>query len=388
MSHHHLARIETRVMKLLIPGPVTTRPEVRAAMAQDFAPWDNDFRTRVAAVRERVRALAGAPPETHTALALQGCGHFAAEAALRTMLAPGGRILVPMTGTYAERLVRLACEAGRVPVALAVPQTEPVRPGSVAAALAADSTISHVGLVYSETSSGVVSDPAAVGEVVRAAGRRLLLDAVSAFGALPLDLSSRPEIDAVVFTTNKCLEGMAGLSFTVARIDRLEACAGHAGSWSLDLADIHAQHLRSGPGSFRFTPSAQAIAAFQVALDLHAAEGGQPARLARYRENARVLYDGMEALGLVPCLSRAAQGPIVTNIHAPGDPAWSLQGFVGGLKARGFLISNFYNTRQPSFRVGCIGAITPEDMHGFVAAVEAVLGELGVGTRTPAREAA
>jgi 2-aminoethylphosphonate-pyruvate transaminase len=375
-------------MLLLIPGPVTTRPEVRAAMAQDLAPWDTDFRVLYAGVRARVLAIAGVPAESHTTIVLQGSGHFGIEAAVRGFMPPGGRILVPQTGNYAERMARLACAAGRDAVGLAVPAGTPVRPEAVAAALAADPTISHVGLVYSETGSGVIHDAIAIGAVARAAGRRMLLDAISGFGALPLPMAAMPEVDAVVFTSNKCLEGMPGLCFSVVRIDRLESCAGQAGSWVLDLADIHAQYKRSGPGSFRYTPPAQVLASFKVALDLYDAEGGQPARLARYRENARVLHEGLSRIGLTPCLDAAVQGPVVMNVHAPDDAAWNLQAFVDLLKARGYLISNFFNTPAPSFRVGCIGAITPDDMHGFVAAADAALGELGVRNRAPRRDAA
>lgn len=374
-------------MLLLIPGPVSTNPAVRAAMAQDIAPWDNDFRAVYAAIRKRVLAISKGVPETHAALALQGCGHFATEAAVRTFVPPGGKLLVPVAGTYAERMVRLAREAGREVVTLPVPLGEAVSAAAVAAALAADPAITHVGLVYSETSSGIAHDPAPLGAVVRAAGRRMILDAVSAFGALPLDVSAQPELDVAVFTTNKCLEGLPGLSFAVARIDSLQAAAGNAGSWSFDFADIHAQSLRA-PGSFRFTPPAQVLASFGVALDLFDAEGGQPARLARYRENARVLFDGMIAIGLQPCLARALQGPIVLNVHAPNDAAWSLQGFVDALKRRGFVISNFFNTPAPSFRVGCIGAVTPQDMARFVVAVDESLHELGIRTRDGARQAA
>lgn len=374
-------------MLLLIPGPVTTRPEVRAAMAQDLAPWDNDFRPLYAGVRERVRQIAGAAADSHTTIVLQGCGHFGTEAAVRSFVPPGGRILVPVTGPYAERMVRLAREAGRVPVPMPISPMAPVSPADVAAALAADPTVSHVGLVYSETGSGVIHDAPAVGAVVRAAGRRMLLDAVSAFGALPLDMAAMPELDATVFTSNKCIEGTPGLAFCIVRIDRLEACAGQAGSWSFDLADIHGQYKRSGPGSFRFTPPAQVLAAFRVALDLYDAEGGQPARLARYRENARVVHEGMRELGLRPYLPAAVQGPVVVNVLAPDDPAWKLQAFVDALKARGYLISNFFNTPMPSFRVGCIGAVTPDDMRGFVAAADAALGELGVRNRKPRSDA-
>ncbi|HVC63276.1 MAG TPA: 2-aminoethylphosphonate--pyruvate transaminase [Acetobacteraceae bacterium] len=371
-------------MLLLIPGPVTTRAEVRAALGHDFAPWDNDFRPLVAGLRERLLRIAGGRPDRHTVLPLQGCGHFITEAAVRTFVPPGGKLLVPATGSYSDRMVRLAREAGRVPVVLPISLVAPTPPEAVAAALAADPAISHVGLVYSETGSGVVHDPAVIGAVVRAAGRRLIVDAVSAFGALPLDVSAQPELDAVVFTPNKCLEAIAGVAFAVARIDRLEACAGHAGSWSFDLASVHAHSLRSGPGSFRFTPPAQVLNALNVALDLFDAEGGQKARLARYTANMRVLYEGVLGLGLTPWLAREQQGPIIVNVHAPDDPAWDLQRFVDALKARGVLISNFYSTPAPSFRVGCIGAITPADMRLAVAAMGEALNELGINRRRAA----
>jgi 2-aminoethylphosphonate-pyruvate transaminase len=264
---------------------------------------------------------------------------------------------------------------------------EPVSAAAVAQALAADPGIGHVGLIYSETSSGVVHDPVAIGRAVRAAGRKMLLDAVSAFGALPLDLSQQPEIDAAVFTANKCLEGMPGLAFAVARTEAVLAGRGRAGSWSLDLCDIYEHTLRSGYGSFRFTPPAQVLAALRTALDLHAAEGGQAARLARYVANARIVYEGMQAIGLSPYLRQDVQGPIVLNVRAPHDPAWDLQAFVDALKARGFLISNFFDTAQPSFRVGCIGAITPEDMRRFVVAADKALAAIGVRQRAPARGA-
>jgi 2-aminoethylphosphonate-pyruvate transaminase len=371
-------------MLLLIPGPVTTRPEVRAALAQDFAPWDNDFRPLYLGVRNRLLRIAGGRPEEHVTLALQGCGHFVTEAAVRTFLPLGDKILIPTTGAYADRMIRLATEAGRQVIQLPIPQTAPTNPQSVAAALAADPSISHVGMVYSETGSGVIHNVQAVGAVVRAAGRRMIVDGVSGFGALPFDISAQPEVDAILFTSNKCFEGVPGLGFAIARIDRLLACAGNAGSWSFDLADIYAHSLRTGGGSFRFTPPAQVLNAFNVALDLYAAEGGQPARLARYTANMRVIYDGAIGLGLTPCLPREVQGPVVVNVHAPPDPAWDLQAFVDALKTRGVLISNFYNTPTPSFRVGCIGAVTPSDMAHAVAAMGEALRELGIQQREAA----
>ncbi|HEY4254258.1 MAG TPA: 2-aminoethylphosphonate--pyruvate transaminase [Roseomonas sp.] len=371
-------------MLLLIPGPVQTRPELRAVMGQDIAPWDNDFRPVYAGIRDRVRDLAGGSPETHATLPLQGCGHFMVEAAIRTYTQLGARILIPMNGAYASRMERLTREAGRVPVALPVPDTRPVSAEEVAAALAADPDITHVATVYSETGSGIVNDPAAIGAAVRNAGRRMILDAVSAFGALPVDLGQQPEIDAMVLTSGKCFEGMPGIGFAVARIDRTLAAAGNAGSWCFDLADVYSHALRSSWGSFRFTPAVQALNAFATALDLHAAEGGQPVRLARYQENARLLYDGALSLGLTPYLERKHQGPIIVTIHQPSDRAFALQAFVDALKSRGVLISNFCNTKAPTMRIGSIGAVGPKDIAFAVEAIGATLDSMGIARRAAA----
>ena len=190
-------------------------------------------------------------------------------------------------------------------------------------------------------------------------------------------------MDAIVFTANKCLEALPGVAFAVARIDRLLAAAGNAGSWSFDLSDVYAHALRSGWGSFRFTPAVQILSALDVALDYHEAEG-QPARLARYTANMNILYKGVSDLGLSPWLTASRQGPVIVNVRAPADPAWNLQGFVDALKSRGVLISNFYTTPDPTFRVGCIGAVTPDDMAHAVRAMHEALLEIGITRREAA----
>jgi len=370
---------------LLIPGPVQTDPRVKAAMAQDLAPWDNEIRPRYAALRERVRVIAGGREGEHVCLPLQGCGHFIVEAALRTFVPPGAKVLIPNNGNYGVRMIRLAREAGRIPVPIEIPEGQVATGAMVAKALAEDPSIGVVSVVHSETATCVINPMEEIAAAVKAAGRRLIVDAVSGFGAIPFDLGAHPETDAIVFSSNKCLEAMPGIGFAVARVDRLEASRGNAGSWSLDLADL-LHHARTyGWGSIRFTPAIQSLAAFEVALDIFEAEGGQPARLSRYSENARILHDGLAALGLTPWLPRERQGPIIVNMHQPPDPAFSLQPFVDALKRRGFLISNFSTTTEPTFRVGAIGRVFPDDMRRAVAAIADTFEEMGV--RQLAREA-
>jgi 2-aminoethylphosphonate-pyruvate transaminase len=368
-------------MLLLIPGPVTTRPEVRCALGVDIAPWDFDFRPIYAGVRTRLLCIANGTDGEHVALPLPGCGHFITEAAIRSFIPEGGRLLVPMTGGYADRMIRLARDAGRVPVPLPITETETTPPEAVAAALEQDRSITHVGLIQSETATGVVHDVDAIGAVVRVHGRRMIVDAVSAFGALPMDMSAHPEIDATVFTANKCLEAFPGMTYAIARIDRLEECAGIAGSWSLNLSDVYTQTVTRGDGRPRFTPPVQVINALNVALDYLDREGGPVGRLTRYIANMRTLCDGMTRLGLRLFVPPEHQGPIIVNVHAPDDPAWDLQRFVDALKLRGVLISNFYNTPTPGFRVGCIGAITPRDMADAVEAMDLAMKDIGVNNR-------
>lgn len=366
---------------MLIPGPVATHPAVKAAFAQDYAPWDPEFRAQYASLQSRLLSLAGGDTNNHAVLALQGCGHFAVEASIRTFVPIGGRILIPGTGDYADHMARTAREAGRDVIFMPVDENRRIEPQSVAAILTADPSISHVGLVYSETGTGICHDIITIGKLVAAQGRRTLIDAVSAFGALPLDIGAMPEVDAVVFTSNKCLEGLPGLGFVAAPIERLRRAKGNAGSWSLDLADIYAHRISKPDGTWRFTPTAQAVPALLKALDLFDAEGGQEARLARYMANRDQFCEGIRSSGLTPYLPAELQGPIVVNVCAPNDPAWELHAFVGALKRRNVLISNFFNTSKPSFRVGCIGAITPNDMAYAVDMIKEAMEEIGVRAR-------
>jgi 2-aminoethylphosphonate-pyruvate transaminase len=369
-----------------------THPDVRAAANRDIAPWDADVRTEIAALLVRLRRLAGGQDGVHAALPLPGSGHFMVEAAIRTFVPPAedrghgavGGILIPATGQYADRMVRLAREAGRRVTVLPASLTRPLDAAAVEAALGADPGLTHLGMVYSETSTGVIHDPEAIGAVLRRLGRRMILDGVSAFGALPITMAKHPEVDALIFTPNKCLEALPGFSIAVCPVERLEACGGRAQSWSFDLADIYQNGIANGPGAGRFTPPIQALVALDRALDRLEAEGGCEARLARYRDNMAALYDGIEDLGLRPFLPRHVQGPIIMNVHAPAHPDWDLRRFVEALKRRGVLISNFRNTEEPSMRIGAIGAIARPEILRAVAALGETLDELGLRPMTQA----
>ena len=367
---------------LLTPGPLTTRAATRAAMAaRDWGSRDAAFVALTARVRRRLLALCNAGAG-FACVPLQGSGTFAVEAQLGTLVPRDGRLLVLVGGAYGRRMVEMSRRMGRACAALETP--EAVRPtaAAVAARLADDPALTDVALVHCETTTGILNPLADIAAAVAQAGRRLHVDAMSAFGGIPVDLGRLP-LHSLAASANKCLEGAPGVGFVLARSDLLAECAGNAHALSLDL---HAQWAGlEADGQWRFTPPTHVLAALDRALDALDAEGGVAGRFARYWENCRALVEGMRGLGFETLLEDAVQAPVIVTFLAPADPAWRFDSFYGRLAARGFLIYPGKLSARDGFRVGCIGAFRRDAMERFVAAAGAVLREMGVASAAPAR---
>jgi 2-aminoethylphosphonate-pyruvate transaminase len=359
---------------LLTPGPLTTTLRTKLAMLRDWGSWDADFNALTAEVRRNLLAVAHAG-DSHVAVPLQGSGTFSVEAAVATLVPHDGHLLVLDNGAYCKRLGRVATLMGRRTSIAPHAEDSPVDAAMLEARLAADPSITHVGLIHCETGTGVLNPLAAVAAVCERHGRGLIIDAMSSFGALPID-ARELRFDALVAASGKCLEGVPGMGFVLIRKAVLEACAGRSTSLAMDLHDQHAYMERTG--QWRFTPPTHVVAALAEAIRQFNEEGGQPARLARYRANCAELVKGMAALGLRPFLEPAVQAPIIVTFHAPQDPAYSFMRFYAAAKARGFILYPGKLTEVDTFRVGCIGAIDQQVMRQTVAAVAESLAELGV----------
>jgi 2-aminoethylphosphonate-pyruvate transaminase len=349
-------------------------------MLRDWGSRDEAFIAMNHEVRERLVALAGAQ-ETHVCVPLQGSGTFTVEATIGTLVPRDGKLLVLVNGAYGTRMVAIAKVMGRTVEALEWREDEQVDPQAVGECLTRDDSVSHVAVVHCETTSGILNPVQEVAEVVAAHGRPLIIDAVSAFGALPLDVRRTP-FAAVAASSNKCLEGVPGMGFALIRREVLEQSKDNAHSLSLDLFAQWKGFEKNG--QWRFTPPTHVVAAFLQALDEHAAEGGVPGRGARYVRNHQVLVDGMEALGFRCLLPRAIQAPIIVTFHMPADPKFDFADFYERLSARGFLIYPGKLTVADSFRIGCIGRLGEAEMRGALDAIGAVLDEMGVHDRAPA----
>ena len=359
---------------LLTPGPLTTSESTKRAMLRDWGSRDGRFVEMNARIRRRLVELAHGEGR-YAAIPLQGSGTFAVEGMLGTMLPRDGKILLCINGAYGHRMARIVEMLGRAAVEYETAEDTPIDPAEVGRRLDADATITHVAIVQCETTSGVLNPVAAVAAEVARHGRRLLIDAMSAFGALPLD-TREIACDAIAASSNKCLEGVPGMGFVIARLEAIAECEGNAHALSLDLHDQWRFMERAG--QWRFTPPTHVIAAFDQALTEHAEEGGVAGRGARYRENCRILVEGMRAMGFETLLPDALQAPIIVTFHMPADPNFAFQSFYDQLRDRGFVIYPGKLTVADSFRIGCIGRLSANDMQDALAAIAATLAGMGV----------
>jgi 2-aminoethylphosphonate-pyruvate transaminase len=368
---------------LLTPGPLTTADATREAMLRDWGSRDGAFIALNRRIRERLVALAGGEG-THVCVPLQGSGTFAVEAMLGSFVPKNGRLLIVINGAYGQRMKRMCSYLGRSVVTYETPEDTPPDPAEVDRRLAADAAITHVAVVHCETTSGILNPVPAIAAIVAAHGRRLLIDSMSGFGALLLDAREVP-FDALAASANKCLEGVPGVAFVLARRSALEATAGNAPTLSFDLLD-QLQSMEKN-AQWRFTPPTHVIAALGAALDAHEKEGGVAGRNARYASNCRILVDGMRALGFETLLPDALQAPIIVTFHMPADPRFRFDAFYDKLRERGYVIYPGKLTVADSFRIGCIGHLGEAEMKGALAAIRAVLEELGVASCARARAA-
>jgi 2-aminoethylphosphonate-pyruvate transaminase len=365
---------------LLTPGPLTTSTATKLAMVRDWGSRDTGFIAINRRVREMLLEIAGVR-ESHVSVPLQGSGTFAVEAMLGTLVPRNGHVLIPQNGAYCKRIARICSILGRRTTLIDYEERQPVKAVDVDAALAKDPSITHVALVHCETSTGVLNPLAEVAAAVARHQRSLLVDAMSSFAALPVEGT----FDALVAASGKCLEGPPGMGFALIRKSSLERCAGNSPSLVLDLHDQWVNMEKTA--QWRFTPPTVVVAALHAALEQYLAEGGQPARLARYRRNCEVLIEGMTKLGFKLFLDARHQAPVIVTFHAPTDPHYDFQKFYDRVREKGFVLYPGKLTQVDTLRVGCIGAIDEHAIRAAVHAIADTLTEQGIRQVGPAAAA-
>ena len=368
------AASETGDPLLLTPGPLTTSKSVKEVMVHDWGSRDATFLKINRSVLDSLPQIAHAENDFVT-VPVQGSGTFAVEAMLTSFVPPKGKVLLLVNGAYGHRAKKILDIARRKNIVHETPEDTPPDLHKVEAILKKSKAITHLFVVHCETTSGIVNPIEEIGRLAKKYGKTYLVDSMSAFGALPLD-ANKIHADAIAASSNKCIEGVPGLGFVLARKSVIEGLKGNATTLVLDLHDQWQNFEKTG--QYRFTPPIHVIVSFHQALTEFFEEGGQAGRGGRYSENCKVLVDGMREMGFRTLLPDQLQAPIIITFHMPKNENFVFQTFYDGLKDRGYVIYPGKLTVADSFRIGCIGRLYPKDMRSAVAAVREVLAEMKV----------
>jgi 2-aminoethylphosphonate-pyruvate transaminase len=359
---------------LLTPGPLTTSLSVKQAMLHDYGSRDATFIDLNARILDRLVAIVNGSG-SYVTVPLQGSGTFVVEAMIGNFVPANGKALILINGAYGKRIAKICDYYKRDYRVQESAEDVPVDTDQLDATLDADADISHVVVVHCETTSGILNPIRAVSQIVARHKRSLLIDSMSAFGALPLD-AREIEFDAVVASSNKCLEGAPGMGFCVARESALEKTEGNSPSLVLDLYDQWRAMQKNR--QWRFTPPTHVLLAFDQALKEYEAEGGVEGRGGRYRANCDLLVAGMREMGFKTLLPDELQAPIIITFHMPANPEFDFNAFYDGLKDQGYVIYPGKLTVADSFRMGCIGRLDQQRMQAALDAVKNMLNRFGI----------
>lgn len=352
---------------LLTPGPLSTSATVRRAMQKDWCTWDQEYNSLVQDIRNRLVKLATSQPEKYTAVLMQGSGSFAVESVLGSAIPRDGKILIINNGAYGARMVQMARCLNIEVVELNYLETQSPDLQEIERVLE-DKAISHVACVHCETTTGILNPIQDIGRLVKAAGKIWIVDAMSSFGGVPMDMAEL-EIDFLISSANKCIQGVPGFGFILVKRNCLEVCKGLARSVSLDLYDQW-NTMEQHNGKWRFTSPTHVVRAFYQALLELEAEGGVAARYQRYLQNQQTLSKGMQQLGFELVLgNKAPQSPIITTFLYPTAKSFSFQSFYETLKKSGYVIYPGKVTDLNCFRIGNIGEVYIHDIEGLLAAI-------------------
>lgn len=360
---------------LFTPGPLTTSRTVKQAMLRDLGSRDYEFIELVKDIRRRLVALGECRDGSYEAVLMQGSGTFSIEAVLSSCIAPDGKALVIVNGAYGKRMVQILKTLRIEHVVLECPEDEVPDLAAIEATLHADPPISFVAVVHCETTTGIINPIREVGELARQAGSTYFVDAMSSFGAVPVNLAEC-SIDYLVSSANKCIEGVPGFGFVIARKEALLGTEGYARSASLDL--LSQWRGLEANGQFRFTPPTHALLAFHEALLELEEEGGVAGRAARYRANYETLIAGMRAMGFEEYLAPEKQGHIITSFRYPTHPNFTFDEFYARLNEMGYVIYPGKVSNADCFRIGNIGRIFTNDVRDLLRAIRETVREMGI----------
>jgi len=360
---------------LFTPGPLTTSRTVKQAMLKDLGSRDYEFIEIVKNIRTHLLNIAGVKKNEYEAIIMQGSGTFGLESVVGSTIPPDGKFLVIINGAYGRRIAQMARILKIETKVLEYPENALPDLEEIEKTVKEDEGITNVCVVHCETTTGIINPIKEIGEITSRYGRKFFVDAMTTFGAVPIDFNAC-HIDYLVTSANKCLEGVPGCSLIIAKSSSLAATEGYARSLSMDiLAQLKGLEK---DGQFRFTPPIQVLMALGQALDELEEEGGIAGRAVRYKTNYETLLAGMREMGFIEYLFPNIRGYIITSFLNPVHPNYSFDEFYRKLNEKDQVIYPGKLSTWDGFRIGTIGRITATDVKVLLNSIRETLDEMHV----------
>ena len=353
---------------LLTPGPLSTTKTVKAAMLKDWCTWDNDYNMMVQEIRHKLVHYATNNIAQYTSVLMQGSGTFAVEAMIGSAVPRSGKLLCITNGAYGDRIVQIADILGIDNIVQDSTELGQIDLLLVEKNLRDNPNITHVIVVHCETTTGMLNPIEEIGKIVKNHQKVFMVDAMSSFGGIAMDIDNL-QIDYLVSSANKCIQGVPGFGFVIAKTSELKKCKDNARSLSLDLYDQWQMMERSN-GKWRYTSPTHVVHAFYQALLELDEEGGPSEREKRYHTNQKMLVKGMRDLGFETVLPDNCHSPIITGFVSPTDESYSFISFYQMIKKEGFVIYPGKVTNLESFRIGNIGDVHPQDIERLLDVIK------------------
>ncbi|ENU1227053.1 2-aminoethylphosphonate--pyruvate transaminase [Providencia rettgeri] len=353
---------------LLTPGPLTTSKTVKDAMLFDSCTWDDDYNLGVVQnIRQQLVTLA-TDKKGYSSVLLQGSGSYAVEAVLGSAIGAKEKIFIISNGAYGARMAQMAEGLGISHCIYDCGEVSLPDLQQIEQILQQDNQITHIAMVHCETTTGILNPIEKVAKLAKQYQKRYIVDAMSSFGGIPMDIAEL-NIDFLISSANKCIQGVPGFAFVIARTEALEYCKGQSRSLSLDL---YAQWrcMEDFNGKWRFTSPTHTVLAFAQALKELMQEGGVAARFQRYQRNQHKLVSGMRELGFTTLLEDSLHSPIITAFYSPNSPDYQFKKFYQNLKSQGFVIYPGKVSQSDCFRIGNIGEVYEKDIDALLLAIE------------------
>ena len=234
----------------------------------------------------------------------------------------------------------------------------------------------QLAVIHHETSTGVLNPVEAIGKLCKAAGVEMIVDAMSSYAGIPIDIE-RMGADFLVSSSNKCIQGMAGLAFVICKRARLERDAADSGALVL-LQPVAPPPLLRGR---------RPDAVHAAGPDRLCARAGAARILRRRREktaiaamspNWETLDGGMLALGFRRLLPEAILSRILTCYLEPDHPRYDFGEMHDRLYAKGFTIYPGKGANKATFRLANMGDVNSDDMRAFIDAMRDTIGEMNI----------